>query len=337
MSWNWKELEFKYYQTGGENARMFYKDGRWGEVQYTTDEYIPMRLSSTCLHYGLQAFEGLKAFRGADGSVRLFRPEENARRMQAASRRLCLPEVSTETFVEVCKEVVRRNIDLVPPYGTGASLYLRPQLFGTSPCLGVQVSKEAAFTVFATPVGPYFKGGIKPISVLLDKSCDRAAEFGTGAVKVGGNYASGLMSLERAHKMGYSTAAYADPIEHKYIEECGAANFFGIKGDAYITPKSDSILPSITNMSLRQLALDLGLTVEERPVAVAELGDFSECGACGTGAIITPIGKIYDLQEDKTYEYGNEIGEISQKLYNALQDIQYGRVPDRHGWLVFVE
>ena len=336
MNIDWKNLGFDYVKTN-VNARFYYKDGVWSEMEITDDEYIKMHMSTTCLHYGLECFEGLKAFRGVDGKVRLFRADENAKRMQASARKLCLPVPSVEMFVDACREVVSRNIDFVPPYESGASLYLRPVLIGSKVGLGVKASPEAMFIVFCSPVGPYFKGGMKPIKVVVDRMQDRAAPRGTGDIKAGGNYASSILSGEKAHDMGYSNVMYLDATEHKYIEECGAANFFGIKNGTYVTPKSPSILPSITNKSLRTLAEDMGLKVEERPVAVDELGEFEEAGACGTAAVISPIESVYDLDTDVKVTYGSEVGKVSLALYNSLQDIQYGRAEDKFGWTIVVE
>lgn len=333
---DWKNLGFDYVKTN-VNARFYYKDGVWSEMEITDDEYIKMHMSTTCLHYGLECFEGLKAFRGVDGKVRLFRADENAKRMQASARKLCLPVPSVEMFVDACREVVSRNIDFVPPYESGASLYLRPVLIGSKVGLGVKASPEAMFIVFCSPVGPYFKGGMKPIKVVVDRMQDRAAPRGTGDIKAGGNYASSILSGEKAHDMGYSNVMYLDATEHKYIEECGAANFFGIKNGTYVTPKSPSILPSITNKSLRTLAEDMGLKVEERPVAVDELSEFEEAGACGTAAVISPIESVYDLDTDVKVSYGSEVGKVSLALYNSLQDIQYGRAEDKFGWTIVVE
>ena len=337
MEFNWDELGFDFNPTGGENVRYYFKNGAWGEAQYTTDEYIPVHMSSACLNYGLQAFEGLKAFRGVDGRVRLFRPHAHAQRMAAGAKKLCLPMVSEEMFVESCVDIVRRNIDFLPPYESRAALYVRPVLFGTKPCLTVKAYNEAGFCVFATPVGPYFKDGIKPIDAIVNRNQDRSAPLGTGDVKVGGNYASSMLSYEEAHEMGYSAVLYTESIEHRYIEECGAANFIAIKGNSYITPKSPSILPSITNDSLMQLAEDKGFDVEQRPVDVAELREFEECGACGTGAIITPLGNVFDPETGEKFHYGDEVGPVLSDLYRSLQDIQYGRVADIHNWNVIVE
>lgn len=332
---DWGSLGFNYLKTDF-NARYSFKDGRWSDMEITQDEYVPVHMSASCLHYGTALFEGLKAFRGVDGRVRLFRVADNARRLISSAERLRLPVPTEQMIVDACIEVVRRNERFIPPYETGASLYLRPVMFGTSAGLGVKPATEAMLIIFCSPVGPYFKGGIKPIRVAIDRVQDRAAPHGTGDVKVGGNYASSLMSGEKAHENGYSNVMYLDAAEHKYIEECGAANFFGIRDGKYITPKSHSILPSITNKSLRQLAAEFGLEVEERPVPVEELAEFDECGACGTAAVISPIGYIYDMQTGKSYEFGSDVGKFSLRLYNALQDIQYGRVEDRYGWCTIV-
>lgn len=333
---DWSTLGFGYYKTDF-NVRYAFADGKWGEMEVTDDEYIKMHMSAYCLHYGIELFEGLKAFRGVDGKVRLFRVDENAKRLQSSAERLCLPVPTVEMIVDACVEVVKRNERFVPPYGMGASLYLRPVMFGTSVGLGVKPSQDALLIVYCSPVGAYFKTGIKPMPVVIDREQDRAAPRGTGDVKVGGNYAASLMSGERAHKMGYSNVIYLDAAEHKYIEECGACNFFGIKDGKYITPQSPSVLPSITNKSLRRLAADMGLAVENRRIPVDELPTFEECGGCGTAAVISPIGKIFDLQTNEVYLYGDEVGKISLELYNNLQDIQYGRAEDKYGWCTIVE
>lgn len=335
---DWKALGFDYTKTDF-NARYTFTDGKWSEMVITSDEYVPMHMSAACLHYGIELFEGLKAFRGVDGKVRLFRPDENAKRLISSAERLCLPVPTQEMIVNACVEVVKRNARFVPPYETGASLYLRPVLFGTTVGLGVRPAKDALLVIYCSPVGPYFKAGMKPIRVVIDREQDRSAPRGTGDVKVGGNYASSLYSGQKAHDLGFANVVYLDVIERRYIEECGAANFFGIRGNKYITPKSTSILPSITNKSLRQIAKDLGMEVEERPVSIDELETFEECGACGTAAVISPIGEIYDLQTDKTYRFGtmDTVGKTCQELYKDLQDIQYGRTEDKHNWTLEVE
>ena len=333
---DWSSLGFDYLKTNC-NIRYSYKDGKWGEMEVSDSEYINIHMSASCLHYGTELFEGLKAFRGVDGKVRLFRVADNAKRLKSSADRVCLPSPSEEMIIKACVEAVKRNIDFVPSYESGASLYLRPLLIGTSAGLGVKPASEALLVVFASPVGAYFKGGIKPISVVVDRCQDRAAPRGTGDVKVGGNYASSLLSGMKAHSLGYSNVMYLDATEHKYIEECGAANFFGIKDKTYVTPKSPSILPSITNKSLRQLVADLGYKVEERPVPTSELATFDECGACGTAAVISPIGKVVDLQTDEIFNFGDGVGPVCMELYNALRDIQYGRTEDKYGWITIVE
>lgn len=331
---NWDELGFDFNPTGGENVRYYYKDGVWGQAHYTTDEYIPVHMSSACLNYGLQAFEGMKAFRGVDGKVRLFRPHAHFNRMSAGARKLCLPMVPEQLFIDSCVDIVRRNIEFLPPYESRAALYVRPVLFGTKPCLTVRAYNEAGFCVFATPVGPYFKEGIHPIDAIINRNQDRSAPLGTGDVKVGGNYASSMLSCQQAHDLGYKAVLYTESIEHRYIEECGAANFIAIRDNYYITPKSPSILPSITNDSLRQIAADKGFIVEQRPIDIAELPTFDECGACGTGAIITPLSNIFDPDTGEKIHYSDTTGPVLLDLYNSLQDIQYGRTEDKHGWIV---
>ena len=232
---------------------------------------------------------------------------------------------------------IQLNKQYVPPFESGASLYIRPLLIGTGPQIGVKPADEYLFMVFVMPVGPYFKEGFKPTDYVIYREYDRAAPLGTGTIKVGGNYAASLRAGVRAHHEGYSAVLYLDAREKKYLDECGPANFFGIKGNTYITPKSESILPSITNKSLRQLALDMGLTVEERKVAIEELAEFNEAGACGTAAVISPVRSVYDADKDIRYTYGDEPGPISLKLYEKLRNIQYGEEPDTHGWVTIIE
>ena len=330
---DWKELGFGYLKTDW-NARSTWRDGAWSPLQITRDEYLTLHMAATCLHYGQEAFEGLKAFRGVDGKVRIFRLEENAKRMIRTAEYTMMAPPTIELFREACVEMVRRNERFIPPYGTGASLYIRPLLIGSGPQVGVKPATEYMFVVFVTPVGPYYKTGFKPIAVMVDRHHDRSAPHGTGFVKVGGNYAASLLSGDIAHKAGYPSALYLDSAEKKYIDESGAANFFAIRDGVYITPKSPSILPSITNMSLRQLAADFGLAVEERPVEYAELPTFEEAGSCGTAAVISPIGKVYDPDEGKTYTFGDGVtpGPWCVKLYEALRGIQFGEREDIHGW-----
>lgn len=335
----WEKLAFGYTKTN-YNVRCYYRDGKWGELEVTSDENIPIHMAATALHYGQEAFEGLKAFRGKDNKIRLFRWEENHQRMVNSAKGILMQQVPKEIFWEACKKVIELNQEFVPPFGTGASFYLRPLLIGSGPQVGVKPAEEYLFMIFGTPVGPYFKEGFKPVDIQIVRDADRAAPQGTGVYKVGGNYAASLASGQRAHDQGFAAALYLDSKEKKYIDECGPANFFGIKNNTYITPKSSSILPSITNKSLIQIAEDMGMNVERRAVPVEELAEFEECGACGTAAVISPIGNIVDVQGDGTkYQYSKngEAGPVSKKLYEQLTGIQYGELEDKHNWITIVE
>jgi branched-chain amino acid aminotransferase len=333
MSIDWKELGFGYVKTDW-NVRSTWREGQWSPLEVTADQTITLHMASTCLHYGQEAFEGLKAFRGADGRVRIFRLEENARRMIRTARQIMMAPVPEELFREAVVLAVEKNAAYIPPYGTGASLYIRPLLIGTGAQVGVNPAHEYMFVVFVTPVGPYYKEGFKPISVMVDRHHDRAAPLGTGNIKVGGNYAASLLSGEEGHRRGYPSVLYLDAKEKKYIDESGAANFYAIRQGRYITPKSSSILPSITNMSLRTLAAEFGLIVEDRNVEFAEVPTFEEAGACGTAAVISPIGKIFDPDNDRLYVIGDGVtpGPWTVKLYNRLRAIQLGEEPDTHNW-----
>ncbi len=335
---DWKNLPFGYQKTD-QNIRCYYKDGKWGEPEVSSSEYINIHIAATALHYGQEAFEGMKAFRGKDGKIRLFRWEENSKRLNNSAKGIKMAEVPEELFKEIVFKVVKLNKDYIPPYGSGAALYIRPLLFGSGPRIGVRPSAEYTFIVFVTPVGPYFKGGIKPVNMLLCRDFDRAAPLGTGNIKVGGNYAASLMPVEMAHDKGFANVLFLDALEKKYIDECGPANFFGIKGNTYVTPESPSILPSITNKSLIQLAEDLGLKTERRRIPFEELDTFDEVGACGTAAVISPIKSITDPLNGKIYKYCNDDkpGQISMKLYEKLVAIQNGDEPDLHGWVEIVE
>lgn len=333
---NWSSLPFGYFKTD-YNVRCYYRNGKWGELEVSQSEEITMHMAATCLHYGQEAFEGLKAFRGEDGKIRMFRPDENAKRLMRSADGIMMAPVPEDLFVEACAKVVKLNERFVPPAESGASLYLRPLLIGTGAQVGVKPADEYLFMVFAGPVGPYFKEGFNPVKFQIVKDADRAAPHGTGTIKVGGNYAASLQSGFRAHAEGYANCIYLDPSTHSFIDEVGAANFFGIKNNTYITPSSSSILPSITNLSLRTLAQDLGLKVEQRPVAIEELNEFEEVAACGTAAVISPIGQIVDRETGKEYNFGTEAGPTSTKLYNLLRGIQLGTEPDTHNWNYIVE
>ena len=335
---NWSELPFGYVKTD-YNVRCYYRDGKWGELEVSSSEIINMHMAATCLHYGQEAFEGLKAFRGKDGKVRVFRMEENAKRLQTSSQGIKMAELPVDQFEEAVCKVVKLNERFVPPYGSGASLYIRPLLVGLGAQVGVSPASEYLFLVFVTPVGPYFKTGFKPVPVCIMRGYDRAAPQGTGTIKVGGNYAASLVAGSKANEKGYTAVLYLDPKEKKYLDECGPANFFAIRGNSYITPASNSILPSITNGSLIQLAEDMGMKVERRPIPVEELSSFEEAAECGTAAVVTPISKIDDLDEGQSYIYSDDgkPGAVCEKLYNKLRAIQNGDEPDPYGWVKVIE
>lgn len=335
---NWSNISFGYMKTD-YNIRSYYKDGNWSKPELETSEFLNLHMAATCLHYGQEVFEGLKAFRGKDGKIRIFRMRENALRLQSSCKGIMMAELPVELFEEMVILAVKNNERFVPPYESGASLYIRPLLIGTSAQVGVKPSTEYTFLIFVTPVGPYFKEGFKPTPMVIMREYDRAAPLGTGTYKVGGNYAASLVAGEKAHEKGYSAVLYLDAKEKKYIDECGPANFFGIKDNTYITPKSTSILPSITNKSLMKLAEYMGLKVERRPVLEDELATFEEAGACGTAAVISPILRIDDISENKSYQFckDGKAGPISEKLYNKLRAIQYGDEPDKFGWVTILD
>ena len=315
---------------------MDYTEGRgWHSPRIEPYHSLELDPAALVFHYAQECFEGMKAYRAANGRVLLFRPEKNAARMQSTHRRLCIPEIPVEDFVQAVKALVSVDKDWVPGE-PDTSLYLRPFTIATEAHLGVKPSASYQFIIIASPSGAYYAEGMNPVKIYVEDEYVRATPGGTGYIKCGGNYAASLLSGEKGHEMGYSNIMYLDAAEHKYIEECGAANFFGIKDGKYITPKSPSVLPSITNMSLRQIARDMGLVVEERHIPVEELESFEECGACGTAAVISPIGYIYDMQTEKSYDYGDEVGKNCMELYTRLQDIQYGRAEDKYDWCTVV-
>jgi branched-chain amino acid aminotransferase len=335
---DWSNLSFGYMPTD-YNVRCCYRDGKWGEIEVSSSETINLHMAATCLHYGQEAFEGLKAYRCKDGKIRIFRMEANAERLQSTCRGILMPELPTELFCEMVKKVVKLNERFIPPYESGASLYIRPLLIGTSAQVGVHPSTEYLFMIFVSPVGPYFKGGFATNPYVIIREYDRSAPLGTGIYKVGGNYAASLRANKMAHDLGYSCEFYLDAKEKKYIDECGAANFFGIKNNTYVTPKSTSILPSITNKSLMQLAEEIGLKVERRQIPEEELLTFEEAGACGTAAVISPIERIDDLENKKSYVIAKDgkPGPICTKLYHKLRAIQYGEEPDKYGWVTVLD
>ncbi len=334
---DWANLSFGYRKTN-YNVRCTYRDGKWGEIEVTDSEYINIHIAATALHYGQEIFEGLKAFRGKDGKIRVFRLEENGKRIRRSAEGILMEPVPEELFREMVIKAIELNAEFVPPYGSGASLYIRPLEIGVSARVGVKPSDEYVFLILVTPVGPYFKEGFKPTNICIMRDYDRVAPKGTGRWKVGGNYAASLAAGEKAHELGYSAVLYLDPQEKKYLDECGPANFFAIKDGKYITPASESILPSVTNKSLQQLAKDMGIEVESRHILLEELADISEAAACGTAAVASPIAEIDDLDTGKKYvvSRNGEAGPITTALYNKLRAIQLGEEEDIHGWNTIV-
>ncbi len=334
---DWGALGFSYIKTDFRYISR-YKDGKWDNGQLVEDNNLTISEASTSLHYGQQCFEGLKAYRTKDGSIQLFRPDQNAKRMIDSCNRIMMPEFPVDKFIDACIQVVKANEHFVPPYGTGATLYLRPFIIGVGDNLGVKPAPEFIFSVFAVPVGPYFKGGMAPVNFTISEF-DRAAPYGTGAAKVGGNYAGSLLAHEKAVERGFADCIYLDPATHTKVEEVGAANFFGItKNNEFITPKSPSILPSITKYSLMHIAEHyLKMNVIERDCEIATIDEFNEAGACGTAAVITPIGGIEYKGNMTVFHSETEVGPVTKKLYDTLCGIQTGDVDAPEGWIVKVK
>ncbi|WP_439238512.1 branched-chain amino acid aminotransferase [Lonepinella sp. BR2919] len=334
---DWNNLGFNYIKTDYRYIA-YWKNGEWQKGELVTDNVLHISEGSTALHYGQQCFEGLKAYRCKDGSINLFRPDENAKRMQRSCQRLLMPEVSVEMFVDACKQVVKANEQWVGPYGSGATLYLRPFLIGVGDNIGVNTAPEYIFSIFVCPVGAYFKGGLKPTNFMVS-NYDRAAPHGTGDAKVGGNYAASLYPGKKAKTQGYADCIYLDPTTHTKIEEVGSANFFGITRDnKFITPISPSILPSITKYSLLYLAKErFGMEAIEGDIYINQLDQFSEAGACGTAAVITPIGGILNGDDFHVFYSETEVGPVTRKLYEELVGIQFGDKPAPEGWIVKVK
>ena len=330
---DWSNLGFGYMQTDMRFVST-YKDGAWDEGGLTDKATIEMSECACVLQYAQTCFEGMKAYTTADGKIVCFRPDLNAARMADSCRQMKMPVFPEEKFVEAVIETVRANAAWVPPYGSGASLYLRPFMFGIDSIIGVKPANVYQFRIFATPVGPYFKGGIKPLTLRIS-DLDRAAPRGTGHIKAGLNYAMSLYNIVDAHEQGYDENLYVDSASRTFIEETGGANIIFIKGNTLVTPKSDTILPSITRRSLMQVAADyLGLETEQRKVRLDEVADFAECGLCGTAAVISPVGRIVDGENVITFPSGMEkMGPTIQKLYDTLTGIQMGRIPAPEGWI----
>jgi branched-chain amino acid aminotransferase len=328
---NWEKLGFQYIPTNCYLQATF-KDGKWGKLAIKKKASITLPVAATCLHYGQACFEGLKAFRCKDGKIRIFRPEENLRRMNNAAEFIHCPQLPDELFIGAIKKAIKGNIEYVPPYGTGGSLYIRPLLIGSGSTIGVNPSDIYDFIVLVTPVGAYYKGGMVPVGSVIFGDYDRSAPRGTGHLKVAGNYAAGLYAGIRAKKMGYPIVLYLDSLTRSFIDEFGTSNFIGIRKDGvYVTPDSRSILPSITNKSLMAIASGMGIKVERRPISVEELSDFSEVGACGTAVVITPIKSI--KYNEREWIYPGVENSTLKKLYDALVGIQLGESPDKFNWL----
>ena len=335
---DWGNLGFNYIKTDLRYVARF-KDGKWDDGELVEDNMISVHEGSTCLHYGQQCFEGLKAYTTKEGKIVLFRPDQNAKRLNRSARRLMMAEVPEDMFIEAARKVVEANKEWVPPYGSGASLYIRPYLIGVGENIGVKPAPEYIFSIFVMPVGPYFKGGMSPVNFMICEDYDRAAPAGTGSYKVGGNYAASLEPNSKAKAKGFADMIYLDAQTHTCIDEVGAANFFGITADnKFVTPSSPSILPSITKFSLIHIAENmLGMEVEQRAVEVAKIDQFVEAGACGTAAVISPIGSISYKGEMITFhEDGSTVGPVIKKLYDTLTGIQVGDVEAPEGWIYHV-
>ncbi|MHA5099663.1 branched-chain amino acid aminotransferase [Oenococcus oeni] len=332
---DWPNLGFNYYDLP-YSFHAEYKDGKWDEGKLTSDSTIKMSEAANVLHYGQEAFEGLKAYRRKDGGVNLFRPDMNAKRLHNSAERLLMAPFPEDRFVEAVKMVVKANQNFVPPYGSGATLYIRPFIIGTGEVIGVHPADKFQFHILVTPVGPYYKGGMKPTEYVTSPY-DRAAHGGTGQSKVSGNYAASLLPGSLAHKNGYSDVVYLDPRLHENIEELGGANFFGITKDGkFKTPKSPSILPSITKKSLLQIADSFGMEPEETTISIYDLDQFSEAGAMGTAAVISPVGSITHNGNKHVFYSETEVGPYTQKLYDRLSGIQDGDQKGPDGWQVDV-
>ena len=335
---DWENLGFGYVQTEKRYVSNF-KDGKWDDGVLTEDSNIVLNECAGVLQYAQTVFEGMKAYTTEDGRIVVFRPDLNAKRMVDSAKRLEMPPFPEERFVDAIEKVVKANAEYVPPYGSGATLYLRPYMFGSNPVIGVKPANEYQFRIFATPVGPYFKGGAKPVTICIS-DFDRAAPHGTGHIKAGLNYAMSLHAIVTAHANGFDENMYLDSATRTKVEETGGANFiFVTKDNKVVTPHSNTILPSITRRSLMYIAEHyLGLEVEERDVYVEELKDFAECGLCGTAAVISPVGKVVDHGKEICFPSGMEkMGPITQKLYDTLTGIQMGRIEAPEGWLKVIE
>jgi len=334
---DWDNLGFNYIKTDFRYISTW-KNGSWDEGHLTEDNMLSISEASCALHYGQQCFEGLKAYRTKNGDIQLFRPNRNAARLNDSLNKLLMPEISEEKFIDACMQVVKANEHYVPPYGTGGTLYLRPFVIGVGDNIGVKPAPEYIFCVFCLPVGAYFKGGMTPCNFMI-ADYDRAAPHGTGGQKIGGNYAASMQPHKIAADRGFADCIYLDPATRTYIEEVGAANFFGItKNNEFVTPKSPSVLPSITKYSLMEIAEKyLNMSVYERKVPIDSLDEFKEAGACGTAAVITPIGGIEYKEKLHVFYSETEVGPITKELYRILCGIQFGDIEGPEGWIYKVK
>ena len=335
MNIDWNNLGFEYMDTKC-HVKYTFKDGKWNDGKIVEDPHLNLHIGATSLHYGQACFEGLKAFKGQDGKIRIFRPDENAKRMITSARRTLMAEVPEELFVEAVKRAVTENADYIPPYESGGALYIRPLLVGSGPRIGIQPADEYTFIVLVIPVGNYYKGGLKPVDAIIIDGYDRCAPSGTGDVKVAGNYAASLEPGKIAKDKGFPINLYLDSREHKYIDEFGTSNFIAIKDNKYITPNSKTVLPSITNKSLMAIAEDMGLTVERRSIEFSEVNEFDAVGACGTAVVLTPVDKIYHGEEVTTIGDGSVHPKLLE-LYNQMTAIQRGNAEDKHNWCVTLD
>ncbi len=328
---DWGGLGFNYMPVD-RHIRYTWESGKWNSGRLLKKDEITLPIAATCLHYGQACFEGLKAFGWRDGTVRVFRPEENSRRINSTADHIQCPEIPEKLFLDAIKRVIKANMDYVPPYGTKGSLYIRPLLIGTGAGIGVGPSNRYDFIVLVVPVGNYYKEGISPVRAIISEDYDRAAPKGTGHIKMSGNYAASLKQAALAKKQGFPIVLYPDAKTRSCVDEFGTSNFIGItRSGVYVTPSSDTILPSVTNKSLMQIAADLGIPVERREISLEELPEFAEIGACGTAVIITPIGEL--VYKTRIFKYGNECGQVLRRLYDRLTGIQFGEEPDTHKWL----
>ena len=331
---DWSKLDFGYVKTNGYIS-YHYSQGEWSKAQFVESETIPLHIASTALNYGQVAFEGLKAFRGIDGLLRVFRPQDNAKRMIRSANRILLESIPKNLFLEGIQQLVEKNKDFIPPYESGGSLYIRPLLIGSGEGLGITIPEEFTFILFANPVGSYYKGeGLKAVPSIILENCDRAAPHGLGSYKVAGNYAANMLALKEAKQKGFPINLYLDPKYNKYIDEFGTSNFIALKDNTYYTPLSDTILPSITNDSLATIAESIGMKVQKVPISYDQLHSFDQIAACGTAVVITPISKV--VYKDETLYEKQEILDSLKKIYKIITDIQYGRQADDYSWCMIL-